>query len=254
MQTLGQVLGNVARLEFSHSGFSGYLILLVALAQAALLAALFILVPLWRIRRGAGAGGRGKPWVVFYFSLLGLGFILAELVYIQKFTIILGGPAPSMAVTLFSILVFSGLGAFFARRVPVTSAAAPAVALAVVFLMLGLSLLHIRWGLPLLLGFGFPMRVLLTVVSLAPVCFALGFPFPLGIRLLDRGAPQLIPWAWAGNSCFTVIGSVLCVIISMNWGYTSALALAAACYLLATPAVYLFAGSVGTSGASGAVR
>jgi len=251
MQTLGQVLGNVTRLEFSHSGFSGYLILLVALVQATLLAALFILVPLWRIRRAPGGVVRGKPWVVAYFSLLGLGFILAELVYIQKFTIILGGPAPSMAVTLFSILVFSGLGAYFARRVSVTSAAAPAVALAVVFLMLGLSLLHIRWGLHLLLGFGFPMRVLLTVASLAPVCFALGFPFPLGIRLLDRGARQLIPWAWAGNSCFTVIGSVLCVIVSMNWGYSSALTMAAACYLLATPAVFLLAGSINARRSNG---
>ncbi len=243
MQTLGQVLGNAARLDFRHSGFSGYLILLVALVQAALLAALFILFPLWR-NRGKGEQPRGKPWVLVYFSLLGLGFILAELVFIQKFTIVLGGPAPSMAITLFSILVFSGLGAFFARRVPVTSALAPAAALAVVFLLLGLSMIFLRWGLPLLLGFGFPMRVLLSVASLAPVCFALGFPFPLGIRLLDRGASRLIPWAWAGNSCFTVIGSVLCVIVSMNWGYSTALALAAACYLAATPVIFLLTRSL----------
>jgi spermidine synthase len=244
MQTLGQVLGNVARLDFRHSGFSGYLILLVALAQAALLAALFILFPLWR-NRGKGEHPRGMPWVLAYFSLLGLGFIMAELVFIQKFTIILGGPAPSMAITLFSILVFSGLGAFFARRVPLKSAVSAAAALAVVFLLLGLSMIFLRWGLPLLLGFGFPMRVLLSVASLAPVCFTLGFPFPLGIRLLDRGAPRLIPWAWAGNSCFTVIGSVLCVIVSMNWGYSTALALAAFCYLAATPGIFLLARSLG---------
>ena len=51
-----------------------------------------------------------------YFSLLGLGFVLAEMVYIQKYMVLLGGPAPAMSVTLFSILVFTGLGSYASRR------------------------------------------------------------------------------------------------------------------------------------------
>ena len=64
--------------------------------------------------------------------------------------------------------------------------------------------------------------------------FLLGWPFPIGIRILSERAPELIPWAWATNACLSVIGSVLCIIVSMSWGFSVALAIAASCYVGAT--------------------
>lgn len=230
---LGTVLERLARGDFENTLISGFPKLLLTLVQAILLSALLILLPL-KLGKRRIAAVAGRWWVVLYFSLLGMGFILAEMVFIQKYMILLGGPAYAMSITLFSILVFSGLGAFAARRVNVES---PRVLLGVFVCLLALlaaSAVFMRVGMPHVLGFGFGGRVLVSIASLAPISFAIGFPFPIGIRLLDRSAPDLIPWAWASNACLTVIGSVLCVILSVHLGFSVVLALAGACYVMAT--------------------
>jgi hypothetical protein len=107
---------------------------------------------------------------------------------------------------------------------------------AVVVLLVG-ALAFLRFGLPTVIGLGFAARVAIGIAVLAPVSFALGVPFPLGIRMLERPAPDLVPWAWACNACLTVVGSVLCLIISMAVGFTAAMLLAAGCYGLAAVCV-----------------
>ena len=61
--------------------------------------------------------------------------------------------------------------------------------------------------------------------------------FAYGIRLLDRFNPALIPWAWAVNACATVIGSILTVILSMNFGFNFVLTCALVCYVITFLAV-----------------
>jgi SAM-dependent methyltransferase len=211
---------------------SGYVILTVTLVQAIVLSILFILVPLGLRGRTGTRIGR-HAWSLAYFALLGLGFILVELVYIQKYMIVVGGPARAMSVTLFSILVFGGLGAFASRRVDLGSRHGLAVAVAGVTLVIALSIASLRFVLPWLLGLDFTGRLVFGILALAPVSFALGFPFPLGIRRLELDAPELVPWAWAGNACLTVVGSILCQIVSISAGFSAALMLALGCYALA---------------------
>lgn len=239
---LGTVLGEIfgsdrpakrkGGLPFRKRLGSGYTTLLLALGQAIVLSVLFILAPLVRLRSESGSAAR-RGWSLTYFCLLGLGFILAELVFVQKYMIFLGGPTYSLSVTLFAILVFSGLGAYTAKRINITSRMALGGVLLTVVVLVVVQNLFLSWGLPHLLGFSFPMRIVLGIASLAAVSFVMGMPFPMGIRILDRTAPSLIAWAWGGNACLTVIGSVLSVIISMSWGFFIALAAAAGCYVLA---------------------
>ena len=211
---------------------SGYVVLLVTIVQAVVLSAVFILVPLLlRGRTGTRIGRRG--WSLGYFALLGLGFILVELVFIQKYMVVMGGPARAMSVTLFSILVFGGLGAFFSRRISLEARRSVAATALGVAALVALSILFLRFGLPWLLGLGFAARIAAGILVLAPVSFALGLPFPLGIRALERDAPELVPWAWAGNACMTVVGSILCQVVSIAAGFSTALWLAFFCYLLA---------------------
>jgi hypothetical protein len=73
----------------------------------------------------------------------------------------------------------------------------------------------------------------LAILALAPIGLLLGVPFAFGIRLLNSVNPKLIPWAWAINACCTVIGSILSVIISMNFGFYAVLIASAAVYLVA---------------------
>ena len=55
-------------------------------------------------------------------------------------------------------------------------------------------------------------------------------PFPTGLRQLGERAPELVPWAWGMNGVFSVLGSVLVILISMMSSFTVALACGALCY------------------------
>ena len=62
-----------------------------------------------RARRGWSA------WLA-YFGALGAGFMLIEVAVLQRFVLLLGHPVYSLTVTLFSLLLGTGLGAALSRR------------------------------------------------------------------------------------------------------------------------------------------
>src|SRR5690242_18951182 len=103
-------------------------------------------------------------------------------------------------------------------------------------MILSLLLLLASFFLPSLLqsAISLPMagRILLAVLLIMPVGIVLGMPFPSGIHLISERAPQLIPWAWGVNGFFTVIGSVLALILSMMIGFQAVLWLTIIIYLL----------------------
>jgi hypothetical protein len=78
-----------------------------------------------------------------------------------------------------------------------------------------------------------PLRILITVLALAPLGLALGMPMPTGLRLLAGRAPELIPWAWGVNGAASVLGSVAAIALAMRWGFDVALLTAACLYVFA---------------------
>jgi len=209
----------------------GHMVLLASLVQIALFAAIAILWPLRSLdRRGLASPHR---WPVFvYFAALGTGFMFMEIVLMQKMVLFLGHPTYSLSVVLTSLLGFAGLGSLFAGRFEDVDARLLrrlGAAILVVFLFewLATSLL-----LPLALGAPIVVRGALTVAVVAPLGFVLGMPFPLGLRLLERAAPALIPWAWAINGFLSVLASTLCILLAMAIGISAVIALAAAIYAL----------------------
>ena len=82
------------------------------------------------------------------------------------------------------------------------------------------------------LAFSLPVRILISVLLLAPVGLAMGVPFPVGIRLLGQTRPAMIPWAWAINGYASVLGSVMAVMLSIELGFMVVLILAAMIYAL----------------------
>src|SRR5262249_12582507 len=98
----------------------GKLILVATLIQAAVLSAVLILVPLWARRQDLARSSR--IWrVAAYFFALGLGFLLVEIAFIQKFILFLGHPLYAVAVVLAGFLLFAGVGSatssWFAERI-----------------------------------------------------------------------------------------------------------------------------------------
>jgi hypothetical protein len=92
-----------------------------------------------------------------------------------------------------------------------------------------------------LVGMGFGYRLLVSGVLLIPLGFVMGMPFPTGLRALaavpapDSPSVQdnAVEWAWAMNAAASVLGSVLAMVIAIQFGLTVTLACGAVAYLLA---------------------
>jgi hypothetical protein len=210
----------------------GEIVLLALLIQAAVLSLLFIILPLALFERSRlGRTGRGR--VLVYFSALGLGFMFLEITVIQRFILFLGSPTYSISVVLFSILFGSCLGSLFSGKLRMEPRRILLAATAAIVIM---SLFHIH-VVPLLfrsfLGVAQVGRIALSIAAILPLGFVLGIPFPLGLRVLGERNPAMVPWAWGVNGCFSVLGSILCVVISMETGFVTAMQLAILVYVAA---------------------
>jgi hypothetical protein len=81
------------------------------------------------------------------------------------------------------------------------------------------------------LGLEIGWRIVIALLLVAPLGFVLGMPFPLGLRMAMQRSSALGSWAWGVNGFFTVIGTVLALMLGMMIGFRIVLLLACACYL-----------------------
>ena len=209
---------------------NGLSALLTLLGISTALVLLFILGPL--LLAGGARDERWLSWLIF-FGALGAGFMLIEVALLQRFVLLLGHPVYSLTVTLFSLLLGTGIGARLSRRFAsdrlrtstlTVVACIAALAVGVVLVVQPIVL----WAIP----FPRAARILVAVATLIPIGVTLGVPMPSGIRMLRVTAPQMVTWAWGINGALSVLGATLAIFIAMNWGFRVTLLSAAAVYLI----------------------
>ena len=204
------------------------LILAVTLAILIVLAAVAFALPLALVRRE----GRPTSGALAYFAAIGLGFLVLEVVLIQRFVLFLGFPTYALSVVLFALLVFTGLGSLLSVR---AARAGPRRALVAALSAGALMIVLVAFGLqPLLrelISLPFGVRIALTVALLAPLGVVLGLAMPLGLHRLQALHPTGVAWAWGINGIASVLASVLAVTVAIMFGFTVATLLALACYL-----------------------
>ena len=185
----------------------------------------FLLLPLALHSRTRQHGGVR----LLYFIAIGLGYILAEIAFIQRFVLFLGHPTYALTVVIFLLLLSSGAGSLLSRRW-LLDPLRVRVPLAVVIVLL----LAYVWALPpvlrALVGLPFILKLIVSGAALVPLGLAMGMPFPSGLRALEGNS---IEWAWALNAASSVLGSVLAMVIAIQFGLNLTLACGAAAYLLA---------------------
>ena len=210
---------------------SSVLVMILFLSVVAVIAT--ILVPLKRATRQCP-----RPLVIagtLYFSLIGMGFMLAEIAQLEYFSVYLGHPIYSLGVCLFSLILASGVGSLTSELVKLDS-----------------SPKLLAWGVIVVVYLVVMERVLPTVfqsttdqerlvrigISLAaimPLGFLLGFAFPTGMRLVEAVDREPTPWFWGINGATGVVASVLGVMLSMALGINVTMLISAICYLLLVP-------------------
>jgi spermidine synthase len=214
----------------------GVLVLVLVFVISLVAVAAFLILPL------ALKARRQSPVPLLYFVAVGLGYILVEIAFIQRFVLFLGHPTYALTVVIFLLMVSSGAGSLFSRRwLPNTRVASIPLALVIAALIGNVFVLP--YALPAWVGFGFISRLAVCGILLIPLGFVMGMPFPTGLRAFaaapananDRVNTEdnAVEWAWAMNAAASVLGSVLAMVIAIQFGLTATLSCGVAAYLVA---------------------
>jgi spermidine synthase len=220
----------------------GVLVLLLVLVISFAAVLVFLILPLALKKEK----GRRLPWRLLYFVAVGLGYILVEIAFIQRFVLFLGHPTYALTVVIFLLMLSSGAGSLFSRRWLLRTQLAWIPLVLVVAVLLG-HVLFLPSRLAALVGLGFGLRLLVSGVLLIPLGFVMGMPFPTGLRALANvprfripgaaldaeASDNAVEWAWAMNASASVLGSVLAMVVAIQFGLNVTLACGAAAYLFA---------------------
>jgi hypothetical protein len=162
-----------------------------------------------------------------YFLAIGLGFMLVEVPWMQRFVLYLGHPSYATTVVLASLLLGAGAGSLASSSALARTARAWGILIPVL-------LVAANWALtPLFastLGLSFEARVVISASILVPVGFLLGFPFPLGMATYPENHK---PWFFAINGAAGVLASVVSLALSIQIGFTATTLIGASFYFIA---------------------
>lgn len=216
------------------------LLLVLLISIAAVLA--FLILPLALSRR------RARPALLplGYFVAIGLGYMLVEITFIQRLVLFLGNPTYAITVVIFLLLLSSGAGSAASGRWFTRFSRIKWLLAAIVAALL-IEAAALPRVLTALVGLPFIAKLAVSGMILIPIGFAMGAPFPHGLRQLRRtGRPREddsegIEWAWALNAGSSVLGSVLAMVIAVNLGLAITLTCGAVAYLAALGLTAAFA-------------
>jgi hypothetical protein len=206
----------------------GTFMLVLTLVQLLVLAIVLIILPLIRIRWRSG----GAWWSLTYFAALGLGYMFMEIVFIRHFTLYLGHPIVAAAVVITGMLLCSGAGSYASRRLSGLSVRMHVVTGGIVLLTV-VYVVVLGEFVTATIAMPPALKILLTLIWIAPPAVLMGMPFPVGLRQLSAQNDTLIPWAWGINGCFSVISAVLAAVLAVELGFSAVMLCAGGAYGIA---------------------
>ena len=182
-----------------------------------------------------------------YFAAIGFGYMLVQIGLLQRFAVYIGHPTYTLAIVLFSMLLFTGAGAFLSARVSVGGSRATWVPVGIAATLTSTAML-LPTTLAATVASGLVVRTLVAIAFAGPVAVLLGMCFPIGVRLLEQNEPAsprerehdladrttggaVTAWAWGVNGAFGVLASIVAVAVSMWAGIDVNFWIAAAIYL-----------------------
>ena len=210
-----------------------YILILGILAQAILFGGLIILIPVITRWKDLFKKQKGIIRIILYYSCLGMGYMLIEIFLIQRFVFFLNNPIYSTSIVITSMLIISGIGNLASKYIYKNNSvmrvriACIGIALSLIFYIFLLTPI-----LSLFRAESMFIRIIFSILLIAPSAFFMGMPFPNGLSALTENRPRLLPWAWGMNGGLSVAGSALANLISVSSGYTLLLIISIAVYVM----------------------
>jgi hypothetical protein len=191
---------------------------------------LFIIVPLLLNKRKSGKIAKMSCPMIFYFSSIGLGFMMVEMSFMQRIGIYLGHPIYGLTVVLFTLLFSCGIGSY------ITKYLRDGYKLLLPFVVLLIITPVFLQFLPLMIKITtpntMPLKIAVSLLPLISLGIFLGMPFPIGMRVSinDDSVRTLY---WGINGFFSLLGSVVAAIMLINFGFQWCLTVGIVCYFIA---------------------
>jgi hypothetical protein len=144
--------------------------------------------------------------------------------------VFVGHPVYGLSVVLFTILIFSGIGSATVGALAPRPGAVIGRAIALLATLIVAGLLT-----PLVTTWtrseATDMRILVSVLLLAPPAFCMGMMFPLGLSIWRRHS-ELLPFFWSANGITSMLASVLGMALSIEFGIARTYALGTCLYVI----------------------
>ncbi|MDQ3561786.1 MAG: hypothetical protein M3382_02165, partial [Thermoproteota archaeon] len=222
------------------------ILLVTVMAISGLLSALLI----YHARKTSVRFNSRSSFHVLFAIFIGVGFMILEVTFIQKFLLLLGTPIMALTVILFSILLSSGIGSYISGKIfskrPHKSVLTSIPVLAGIIIIYFIYLQQIiEFNITMELSY----RIALTFGLLFPAGFLMGFQFPSLIKMaslisiLKKNEAVLqydnyrnnknnnTTLLWGINIIASVIGTVLAAISAMIVGFNGNLLIGLCMYL-----------------------
>ncbi len=201
--------------------FSGFP-LTKTLLVVILLIILIILIPI-NLLPFIIKGDKLKPHPWFYFFVIGVGYMIIEIVLIQKTSLYIGASFYSIATVLFTLLLASGIGSRYSLKYKNRTIFLAIASLTVVFILMFDFMILYLTSLPIML------RSASVAILIFPLGFFMGMPFPkAAVRV-----KSLIDWGFAVNGVASVFGATLVMLLVFAIGFNYTLVIGAFVYLIA---------------------
>lgn len=168
-----------------------------------------------------------------YFSSLGIGYMLIEIPLIQKFILYLGHPVLAFNYVLAGLLIGSGIGAYFSNAKAFNNLSNKIYLPAILVMVINIGLiLSLNLIFKMTSDFSLVSKILIAAILVMIQGFFMGMPFPRGIKILSESKKKskIIPVMWGLNGAMSVVGSVLSIMLSMEFGFTIAMLAGALLY------------------------
>ncbi len=205
---------------------------LLTFVQIAAISLPLILIPLLLQRRSVGSGF-SRP--ALYFTAVGCGFMLWEIILIQKLTLYWGNPIYAAAGVISTLLLGMGLGSWYTACLKKPRQRA-AVICALIAATLTIYLILLGPAVSATIGWPMGIKVAVGILALLPPAVMMGMPFPLGLRWIQEPSGIRIAWAWGLDGYASVVSATATALLAALFGFTLPVVLAIAAYTIAAGA------------------
>ncbi len=175
-----------------------------------------------------------------YFFLIGLGFMLIEISFLQALGVFLGHPIYGLSIVLFSLILSAGIGSLISDKIPLSTFGRQiiwAVLTSVYCIGVALSMpyfFNIYAESQLL------ERVIVSVMMIFPAGVLMGFGFPTGLMIAERFDRRSTAWLWGINGAAGIFGSTIGIALNIAIGIDKTLIIGSLCYLMLSLCFVIF--------------